>query len=110
MEKLNFSNMDEEKLADLVDPWINENINELVGENHQRFYRCPKTVVDYTSTTWGRWLRNPQIWDPNSKIAKVFLQKRLELIKIPPYRDPKTWDYARWLVLLSIFYPAFTSQ
>ena len=46
MEKLNFSNMDEKKFADLVDPWINENIDDLVGFNHQRFDRFPKTIVD----------------------------------------------------------------
>ena len=45
MEKLNFSNMDEEKLADLVDPWINENIDELVGEKIKDFIAAPKLLL-----------------------------------------------------------------
>jgi hypothetical protein len=73
MEKLDFTNMDESKLSEMIDPWINENIDDLVGESRQLFYRCPKTLVDYDSTTWGRWLKSPQIRDPKSKIAKMFM-------------------------------------
>ena len=47
MEKLNFTNMDESKLSEMIDPWINENIDDFVDYKSQRFYHCPKTFVDY---------------------------------------------------------------
>ena len=73
MEKLNFSNMDGNKLSELVDPLINEDIDDLVGYNNQRFDRCQKTIVDYWFSNWGHWLRNPKIRYQNSKIAKSFI-------------------------------------
>ena len=73
MEKLNFSNMDGNKLSELVDPLINEDIDDLVGYNNQRFDRCQKTIVDYWFSNWGHWLRNPEIRYQNSKIAKSFI-------------------------------------
>ena len=64
--------MDGNKLSKLFDPWINENNDDLVGYNHQRFYRFHKTIVDYRFSTWGHWLRNPDLGDQNSNIAKGF--------------------------------------
>ena len=47
MEKINFSNMDGNNFSELVYPWVNEDIDDLVGYNHERFDRCQKVIVDY---------------------------------------------------------------
>ena len=41
--------MDESKLSEMIDSWINENIDDFVDYKSQRFYHCPKTFVDYWS-------------------------------------------------------------
>ena len=53
----------------LVNEWVNDDL----GPNVSKFKRAPKSKVDYWQTTWGRWLRDPKIHDPTSKIAKIFM-------------------------------------
>ena len=73
MEKSKSINDDANLTQTLLDAFISENMDDFVDPDRQIFYRGPKVVVDYSSSTWGRWLDNPTIHDPNSKIAKIFM-------------------------------------
>ena len=73
MEKFKSVNDDANLTQTLLDAFISENMDDFVDPDPQIFYRGPKVVVDYSSSTWGRWLDNPTIHDPNSKIAKIFM-------------------------------------
>ena len=50
-----------------------ENIEDFVDKPPPKKKRSARVQVDYWNTTWGLWLKNPKIHDPNSKIAKIFL-------------------------------------
>ena len=73
MEKSTSINLDNNLTKSLLDSFISENLDDFVDSERQIFYRGPKVVVDFSSSTWRRWLDDPAIHDPNSKIAKIFM-------------------------------------
>jgi hypothetical protein len=55
-----------------IEEHIFERIDDFVSEPVIKKKRGPRAKVDYWETNWGRWLRNPEIQNPKSKLAKMF--------------------------------------
>ena len=58
---------------ELIESLLFENIEDFEEEPIPKKSRCSKIPVDYWNTTWGLWMKNPLINNPNSKIAKIFM-------------------------------------
>ena len=56
-----------------IESFLFESIDDFVEDPIPKRKRGPRIKVDYWDTNWGRWLKNPLIHDPNSKIAKLFM-------------------------------------
>ena len=67
------SKSDELLEEEAIESFLFESIDDFVEDPIPKKKRGPRTKVDYWDTNWGRWLRNPMIHDPNSKIAKMFM-------------------------------------
>jgi hypothetical protein len=68
-----FFNPDSIFSNDVIDPWLIDNAEDFLSDDSDKLSRSSKVKVNYWETTWGRWLLNPLIYYPNSKIAKLFL-------------------------------------
>ena len=68
-----FSLSEEELEEQAIESLLFEHIEDFVEEPLHKKKRCAKTRIDYWNTTWGRWLRNPLMQDPTSKMAKMFM-------------------------------------
>ena len=57
----------------MITPWLNDNFDLFLVDDSKKLTRSSRVKVNYWETTWGRWLTNPLIRNPNSKIAKNFM-------------------------------------
>jgi hypothetical protein len=58
---------------DIIKPWLSDNWEEFLVDDSKKLKRSNRAKVNYWDTTWGRWLTNPLIKNPNSKLAKIFM-------------------------------------
>ena len=70
MSFTNFEDLSMNFANDVITPWLNDNL-EL--DDSKKLKRSSRVQVNYWDTTWGRWLTNPLIKNPNSKLAKIFM-------------------------------------
>ncbi len=68
-----FSHEDEFLEEEAIESLLFENIEDFVGKPLSKKKRSARIAIDYWKTTWGLWLKNPEIHNPNSKIAKIFM-------------------------------------
>jgi hypothetical protein len=67
----NSKEVDESLTINLIDDWVNENIEDLIIRPKKIIKsRTGATRIDYSQISWGSWLDNPNIFDPSSKISK----------------------------------------
>ena len=50
---------------ELIESLLLENIEDFEEEPIPKKSRCSKIPVDYWNTTWGLWMKNPLINNPN---------------------------------------------
>ena len=68
-----FNQSDDFLEEEAIESLLFEKIDDFVQQPIPKRKRSSRTTVDYWNTSWGLWLRNPAIHDPNSKIAKLFM-------------------------------------
>ena len=71
MDSSDTSNIEEVLTRKLVNNWIYDELESIVEPERETLRREPKTEVDYWDSTWGRWLNDKSIHNPNSKIARI---------------------------------------
>ena len=67
------ASVDEDFSVDVFESVMDHTFKTFLSESEPKIPREPKKVVDYWTTNWGRWMQQPEMLDPNSKLAKLFM-------------------------------------
>ena len=70
----------EQTVCESIDADLSTDIFEAVMDHTYKLFltleepkisRNPKKIIDYWSTNWGKWMQDPDILNPDSKISKL---------------------------------------
>ena len=88
--------VDDEFSKELFENVMAQNSTFFFGPKKTKIARAQKIDVDYWSTSWGRWMQDKEIQNPNSKLAKLFqLRFRVPFYLFQGSFVPKCKDFWR---------------
>ena len=93
MEKsINFKLSPDTKI-EIVQAFLMENIDEYVSSDEEPEFYLPRESPDsgkYWETKWGKWLNDPKLLEPHSKLSKLFqLRFRVPFILFKHFLVPR---------------------
>ena len=76
MENSNNFKLSPDTKIEIVQAFFMENIDEYVSSDEEPEFYLPRESPDsvkYWETKWGKWLNDPKLQEPHSKLSKTFI-------------------------------------
>ena len=93
MEKSNNFKLSPDTKIEIVQAFFMENIDEYVSSDEEPEFYLPRESPDsvkYWETKWGKWLNDPKLLEPHSKLSKLFqLRFRVPFILFKHFLVPR---------------------